>query len=87
MHESARFDVWAERGLHVVWTDGDLYSFDAWLLNYANVLIEKAASTYQDVDSLSESYFVVLKVRLMARVDHWMTWLLLSNQLASAMPQ
>ena len=70
-HESARFDVWAERGLYVVWSDQDLAAFDAWLLSYASALLHKAVGTYGDDNPWAESYLVRLKVKLMARVDHW----------------
>ena len=70
-HESARFDVWAERGLYVVWSDQDLAAFDAWLLSYASALLHKAVGTYGDDNPWAESYLARLKVKLMARVDHW----------------
>ena len=37
---AARFSVWAERGIQVVWTDVALRQYDQWLVRYANASLE-----------------------------------------------
>ena len=31
-----KFDIWAKRGVHVVWGDGAVRAYDQWLANHAN---------------------------------------------------
>jgi hypothetical protein len=31
-----KFDIWAKRGVHVVWSDGELANYEKWLVAYAN---------------------------------------------------
>ncbi len=39
----AKFDVWARRGVQVVWTDDAVRQYDAWLVGYANAWIESVS--------------------------------------------
>jgi hypothetical protein len=38
--QAARFSVWAERNLHVVWSDAALKYNDKWMVEYANSTLE-----------------------------------------------
>ncbi len=44
---AARFSVWAERGIHVVWSDRDVAIFDDWLLRYANSSLSALAEFFE----------------------------------------
>ena len=39
----AKFDVWAKRGVQVVWTDDAVRHYDGWLVGYANAWIESVS--------------------------------------------
>jgi hypothetical protein len=39
----AKFDVWAGRGVQVVWTDHAVREYDGWLVSYANVWIDSVS--------------------------------------------
>jgi len=37
---AGRFDVWARRGVHVVWSDAAVSTYDQWLINYAEAWLQ-----------------------------------------------
>lgn len=41
---AGKFDIWAKRGVHVVWSDGDLRSYDRWLISYAEAWLQEFSS-------------------------------------------
>jgi hypothetical protein len=71
----AKFDVWATRGVQVVWTDEDVREYDRWLVAYANRWIESVAGllTSRPPPFPRERVLADLRRRLGARVHHWKT--------------
>ena len=65
---SRRFDIWAERGLAVVWSDAAARAYDQWLVNYADSCLQSVASLRREqlADPLPR-----LGATLAARVSHW----------------
>ena len=68
-----KFDVWARRGVQVVWTADAVQQYDAWLIAYANAWIE---SVFQLLASHPPPFppelaLTDLRSRLAARVHHW----------------
>jgi hypothetical protein len=69
----AKFDVWARRGLQVVWTDDTVREYDRFLVDYANAWIESVSRLLaaRRPPFSSESHLADLRRRLAARVHHW----------------
>jgi len=70
----AKFDVWARRGVRVVWTDNAVDQYDAWLVGYANTWIESISrlvmSRHPPLPA-ADTVLAELRRRLAARVHHW----------------
>ncbi len=67
---AAKFDIWAERNVSVVWSDDAVLDYDKWLASYANAwmkLFEERFSALIDLDSLLHE----LGVRLVERMEFW----------------
>ena len=67
------FDIWAKRGVHVVWSDLEVRLFDDWLVTYANALMDTLTGFLKrnpppfDADAqLTDA-----RNRLGARVQYW----------------
>ena len=67
-----KFDIWAKRGVHVVWSDGAVRAYDQWLINYAEAWLDGV--------SVSDSFRLVvpadfllseLRLCLTGRVEWW----------------
>jgi hypothetical protein len=43
----AKFKVWAERGIHVVWSDAAMDHYGRWLVSYANSWLDEVSSYYE----------------------------------------
>jgi hypothetical protein len=69
----AKFDVWAGRGVKVVWTDDALMEYTAWLVAYANAWIDSVSRylTSHPPPFPPEIVLADLHRRLAARVQHW----------------
>jgi len=68
-----KFNVWAERGVHVVWSDGAVRHYDGWLLGYANACIDEVLRFYARYPPpvSAESILINLRNLLGARVQYW----------------
>jgi len=67
---AAKFDIWAERNVRVVWSDDAVLEYDQWLASYANAwmkLFKERFSALIDLDSLLHE----LRVRLVERIEFW----------------
>jgi hypothetical protein len=62
---SGIFDIWAKRGIQVVWTYDEVTTYDRWLATYAEGWLEMVGLGLER-GSLSE-----LRTRLIQRVEHW----------------
>jgi hypothetical protein len=40
---TGKFHIWAKRGVHVVWGDFNIPSYDAWLFRYAEVMLKNVS--------------------------------------------
>jgi len=66
----AKYDVWAERGLNVVWSDPEIRLFDRWLVNYANswlVMARDHAPPFVPLDA----FLGPLRMSLARRLEYW----------------
>ena len=67
---SAKYDVWAERGVHVVLDRESVLPFDQWLANHANDCLSQLRNFHHDffsTDDLLES----LRPTLIGRREFW----------------
>jgi hypothetical protein len=61
------FDIWAKRGLTVVWGDANIPYYDRWLRDYAEVWLKTVeALPFMDDLSLAE-----LRLLLTQRIEYW----------------
>jgi hypothetical protein len=63
----AKFDIWARRGIQVVWSENAVRAYDQWLFNYAKGWL----NVQKDTGYLSDSVLLDLKSRLAERVECW----------------
>jgi hypothetical protein len=68
---TAKFDIWARRGIAVVWSDSAVRGYDRWLFNYAEswlaVVREEACPPFVRADAFLNE----LRLRLISRVEYW----------------
>ena len=64
-----KFDIWARRGVHVVWSDTEVLAFDQWLFNYAQAWLESARTA--PILGHAESALNELRLKLMERIEFW----------------
>jgi hypothetical protein len=67
---TGKFDIWAKRGIHVVWSDHDIRAFDEWLENYANGWLNIAKELFPpeiETDWLLRE----LRLLLLGRIEFW----------------
>ena len=69
----AKFDAWAKRGTHVIWSDQQVEGNDRWLEFYANVWIDQVSNSYASNLPPREASELLLALRnaLAARVQFW----------------
>lgn len=69
----AKFDAWAKRGTHVIWSDQEVERNDRWLEFYANVWIDQVSNSYASNLPPREASELLLALRnaLAARVHFW----------------
>ena len=65
-----KFDIWAKRGLTVVFCNDDMRSFEEWLIGYAEGWLVLINQTYREFLGLEE-LLRRLRLRLIGRVEHW----------------
>jgi hypothetical protein len=63
----AKFDIWAKRGVHVVWSETAVKAYDQWLCNFAQSWL----NAQEKLDNLSHSALLDLRSRLVERVEYW----------------
>ncbi len=61
-----RFDVWARRGLSVVWSDGALRDYEQWLVDYTGNWLQYVRETCPGIDVDAD-----LRARLGDRAEYW----------------
>jgi hypothetical protein len=68
---TGKFDIWAKRGVHVVWSERYEESFAHWLEKYANAWLNEVAhffpSELGDIGWLLDE----LRKRLIGRIEYW----------------
>ncbi len=66
-----KFDIWAKRGVHVVWCEADERQFVEWLERYANVWLKEVKQFFPlelgNIDWLLGG----LRMCLIARIEYW----------------
>jgi excisionase family DNA binding protein len=70
---AARFDVWAKRGIHVVWSDGDVEVFDEWLVAYADATLKALATLFErrPPPFAPETVLLLMRNAIGQQVQHW----------------
>jgi hypothetical protein len=70
---ATRFSVWAERGVHVIWSDKEVELFDGWLLNYANAILDDLAAFFErrPPPLPADGIIVDVRNRLAQQVQLW----------------
>jgi hypothetical protein len=63
----ARFNIWAERALQVVWNEDDLRAYDRWLRDYAQAWLD----TLKNATGESEATLPEKRALLLERMSHW----------------
>ena len=66
----AKYDIWAERGVSVVWSDPEIRAFDPWLVNYANEWLVMARDNPPPFVP-PYVFLGLLRRSLGSRVEHW----------------
>jgi len=62
-----KFNIWAKRAIHVVWSEDALRSYDQWLFNYAQAWLE----AQRGLGRLTDGALLELRSRLAERVEWW----------------
>jgi hypothetical protein len=65
-----KFDIWAKRGVQVLWSDDAVRTYDKWLLNYAQSWLRKIRAFFPTSIPI-ETLLRELRLRLIARVEWW----------------
>lgn len=67
---ASKYDIWAKRGIQIVWSENAVRAYDQWLFNYAQNWLEMAGDGCPEF--VSREYLLVeLRSRLISRVEHW----------------
>lgn len=69
---AGKFDIWAKRGVHVVWSYSAVRAYDQWLINYAEAWLQdvSARKLYSRVVPLHD-LLAALRLVLTKRVAWW----------------
>src|SRR5205085_4343827 len=67
---TGQFDIWARRGVHVVWSNEDIRAYDQWLYRYAESWLKNASESCP-VPIRQEALLNELKLRLIERLEWW----------------
>jgi hypothetical protein len=67
---TAQYDIWGKRGVHVVWNDQDVRSYDQWLHQNAESWLRVAADWCPDTVR-AESLLGELQLHLIERLEWW----------------
>ena len=43
---AAQFSVWAQRGVHVLWSDAAVAGYDEWLVRYSNAILKDLSDLF-----------------------------------------
>jgi hypothetical protein len=71
MLDLGRFNIWAKRGVHVVWGDFNIAPYDTWLVRYAEATLKLAWEHGNRSNVNRELLLVELRRLLMQRVEYW----------------
>jgi hypothetical protein len=67
--QAARFDVWAKRGIHVVWSDPAVTNYDDWLFRYGNATLEGLRKSPPPFST--DQILLAVRNRLAERILYW----------------
>jgi hypothetical protein len=62
-----KFDIWAKRHVHVVWSETAVRAYDQWLFNYAQAWLNDMKASGR----LPDAALLDLRSRLAERVEWW----------------
>jgi hypothetical protein len=63
----AKYDIWAKRGIQIVWSDEAIPTYDQWLANYANAWLNTVKNWRFEMEGLLPE----LRSRLIGRMEFW----------------
>jgi len=68
-----KFDAWAKRGIHVLWSEGAVRHYDAWLVSWADAWLGQAAQFYESKPppGSAERLMLDLGSQLARQVQYW----------------
>jgi hypothetical protein len=66
-----KFDIWAKRGIYVVWGDSAVLAYDEWLFNYAQAWLNEFRNDTVRMAILMEGFVLELRLRLIERMEWW----------------
>ena len=68
-----RFSVWAQRGIHVVWSDAAVRHYDKWLVGYANATLAMLTDFFvrNPPPVSADPILLDTRNRLGAQIQHW----------------
>ena len=68
---TGKFDIWAKRGVHVIWSEPEVRAFDVWLAQYATAWLNEIRQLFPpelgNIDWLLEG----LRILLIQRIEFW----------------
>jgi len=69
----AKFDIWARRGVHVVWSDPEVTAFDSWLVSAANAWLSEIGLFFERNPPPFSVEILRTRARnaFAAKVQHW----------------
>jgi hypothetical protein len=63
----AKFDIWAKRGIQIVWSENAVQAYDQWLFNFAQGWLD----AQEESGHLPYSALLDFRSRLIERVEYW----------------
>jgi len=74
---STKFDIWAERGVHVVWNKSALRDYQQWLINYAEAWLKYAEAWQEAANDFfpgtipKVTLLITMRSALTGRIEYW----------------
>ena len=68
---TGQFDIWAKRGIQIVWSDTDAKAYGDWLDSYANAWLNQVNDFYPPKIGDIEWLLPEIRSRLIARIEFW----------------
>lgn len=67
----ALFDIWTVRYINVIFIEGQLRGFDAWVVKYAEACLSTGKQAFKGPDAMRDASEQYLRRELSAKLSHW----------------